>query len=29
MQEHPVLQRVLNPYRAVSNAWAVSKLAAP
>lgn len=29
MQEHGVFQRVLNPYRAVSNAWAASKLAAP
>lgn len=29
LQEHAVLQRVLNPYRAVSNAWAASKLAAP
>lgn len=29
MLEHGAFQRVLNPYRAVSNAWAASKLAAP
>lgn len=29
MQEQGAFQRVLNPYRAVSNAWAASKLAAP